>query len=252
MPFLPPALLLSSSRQIGDGAAHTEAAWAERLPRALPFLLHHWWAGATQRHTRDLFFTRPRKLQAGQPAVLFVQKACSDTLAASPGPLLAHIGFNGWTIGKAEMQLQPAPQLETAAGAAEGGSGSSSGSSTHEAAWWSASFTVPEEAYEMQFVLTDGRGKWDNNAGGLRLWLGKRAAGRRPGKYLPLPNMRLPAAAVMVPVRWFRAGNDFYRRCKLPPSALHPGASHDPEAIIAAARAAAEGPADCAAARNSE
>lgn len=196
--------------EIGDGAAHTEAAWAERLPRALPFLLHHWWAGATQRHTHDLFFTSPRKLQAGQPAVLFVQKACSDTLAASPGPLLAHIGFNGWTIGKAEMQLQPAPQLETAAGAAEGGSGSSSGSSTHEAAWWSASFTVSEEAYEMQFVLTDGRGKWDNNA-----------------------------------------GNDFYRRCKLPPSALHPGASHDPEAIIAAARAAAEGPADCAAARNS-
>ena len=48
------------------------------------------------------------------------------------------------------------------------------------------------------------------------------------------------------------AGNDFYLRCKLPPSALQPGASHSPDALIAAAQAAVEGPADGLAARNSE
>jgi enterochelin esterase-like enzyme len=205
--------------EIGEGAAHTEAAWAERLPHALPFLLQHWWASAAQRHSSDLFFTSPGKLQAGQPAVLFVQKARSDSLAGSPGPLRANIGFNGWSLGSAELQLQPAPQLEIAASAAEGGSGvassdssgsgGSGSSSTQEPAWWCASFTVPEEAYEMQFVLTDGRGKWDNNA-----------------------------------------GNDFYLRCKLWPSALHP-ASQSPEQMVAAAQAAVEGPADGQAARNS-
>lgn len=173
--------------QIGEGAAHTEAAWAERLPHALPFLLQPWWAGVAERHSGDLFFTSPHKLQAGQPAVLFVQKARSDSLAGSPGPLHAHIGFNGWQVGRAELQLQPAPQLEAAAGAAQGSSGASSSDSssgassngssssstsgssgsTEEPVWWSASFVVPEEAYETQFVLTDGRGKWDNNAGGL-------------------------------------------------------------------------------------
>ena len=186
LPLCYPLPLPLPNTQIGESAAHTEAAWAERLPRALPFLLQPWWAGAAERHSGDLFFTSPRKLQAGQPAVLFVQKARSATLAGSPGPLHAHIGFNGWQLGRAELQLQPAPQLQAAAGAAQvssvassngngngsssSGSGSSSTSgssgSAEEPVWWSASFVVPEDAFEMQFVLTDGRGKWDNNAGG--------------------------------------------------------------------------------------
>ncbi len=48
------------------------------------------------------------------------------------------------------------------------------------------------------------------------------------------------------------AGNDFYLRCKLPPSALQPGASQSPQALIAAAQVAVEGPVDGLAARNSE
>lgn len=56
----------------------------------------------------------------------------------------------------------------------------------------------------MQFVLTDGRGKWDNNAGGLRLGLGKRAEGSRPGGCLLLQNVC--SAAVMCQFAGFAQG----------------------------------------------
>ena len=78
-PFPPPCL------QIGEGAAHTESAWAERLPGALTFLLQPWWADTMARHSQSLFFTSPRKLQAGQPAVLFVNRQRSHALAGGQG-----------------------------------------------------------------------------------------------------------------------------------------------------------------------
>ncbi len=73
--------------QVDEGATHTEAAWAWRLPSALSFLLAPWWADIEARHTDSLFFTSPRKLQAGQPAVLFVNKSKSHILAGHKGPL---------------------------------------------------------------------------------------------------------------------------------------------------------------------
>ena len=51
--------------QIGKGAAHTESAWAERLPGALQFLLAPWWREVEARHKDALFFTSPRKLRVG-------------------------------------------------------------------------------------------------------------------------------------------------------------------------------------------
>ena len=78
-PSPPPCL------QIGEGAAHTESAWAERLPGALTFLLQPWWADTMARHSQSLFFTSPRKLQAGQPAVLFVNRQRSHALAGGQG-----------------------------------------------------------------------------------------------------------------------------------------------------------------------
>lgn len=140
--------------QIGEGAAHTESAWAERLPSALRFLLAPWWADDAAAHAEHLFFTSLRRLQAGQPATLFVNAARSTPLAGAAAPLQLRYGFNNWSLGAEEAALAPAPQLAAAAQHAQHGVGS----------WQSHSFVVPHKAYEMQFVLTDGR-HWDNNAG---------------------------------------------------------------------------------------
>lgn len=142
--------------QIGEGAAHTEAAWAARLPGALRFLLSPWWDDAAAAHASDLFFTSPRRLQAGQPATLFVNAARSTPLAGTAAPLQLHYGFNNWSLGTGEAALAPATQLDAATAERR----------PHEhASWQSFSFVVPHKAYEMQFVLTDGQ-RWDNNAGG--------------------------------------------------------------------------------------
>lgn len=163
-PFHSPCLVHPPPRhpprlQVGKGAAHTESAWAARLPQALSFLLGPWWEGDAAAHANELYFTSPTKLLAGQPATLFVNKAKSHSLAGSQSPLKARFGFNNWSVGVEEKGLAPAPLLGS-------GSGSGSGAEAPPSSQWQAlSFTVPERAWEMQFVLTDGKGKWDNNAG---------------------------------------------------------------------------------------
>lgn len=147
------------SLQIGEGHAHTESAWAERLPQALAFLGQPWWARQAAQHDQHLFFTSPRRLRAGQPATLFVQQGRSLPLAGHRGPLHARFAFNNWTLAGADVQMAPAPQLEPDALPA--------GAPAQQPKWQAASFEVPAGAYEMQFVLTDGNGGFDNNAGGL-------------------------------------------------------------------------------------
>eukprot|EP00882_Tetradesmus_deserticola_P033116 GHRQ01037799.1.p1 GENE.GHRQ01037799.1~~GHRQ01037799.1.p1 ORF type:complete len:138 (-),score=30.43 GHRQ01037799.1:71-484(-) len=41
--------------------AHTESAWAARLPAALQFVAGGWWQRWEQRYCGDLFFTVPRR-----------------------------------------------------------------------------------------------------------------------------------------------------------------------------------------------
>jgi hypothetical protein len=133
--------------------------------------------------------------QAGQPAVLFVNRSKSHALASRAGPPRANVGFNGWRRTLGELQLQPAKHVDAdllerdaaaAAGSSgSGGSGSASGGGAAgpaapaaEDRWYSVSFVVPDDAYEMQFALTDGRGVWDNNDGGRPGRGGRRRAGR--------------------------------------------------------------------------
>ncbi len=56
---------------VEEGATHTESAWAGRLPAALGFLGLPWWRRLMARRRDQLYFTVPRKLRSGQPAVLF-------------------------------------------------------------------------------------------------------------------------------------------------------------------------------------
>lgn len=61
-------------------STHNEASWAKRLPQALTFLLSPWWAALASRHERELYFTVPRRLRAGQAATLVFNPAVSATL----------------------------------------------------------------------------------------------------------------------------------------------------------------------------
>lgn len=301
----PPPPPLSS--QIGLGAGHTESAWAQRLPAALDFLLAPWWGDAAAHHAQHLFFTSPAKLQAGQPAVLFVNQGVSHPLAGKPAPLRVRLGFNNWKVGVAELELRPAPQLEAGQAPASkpdeaasdgdsvrgGGAGrpllaaiessedgasappagrrllaasaahpaESAVPSAAEAAaaampkWQAVPFVVPEKAYEMKFVLTDGDGAWDNNGGGPGSCAPAVLARHRClVARLALPEAHdaawPPAALITPPLSGAcrPAGSDFYVRVKLPPAG--PAAGQSASEARAAAAAAAAAPADEVAARS--
>ncbi|GIL79183.1 hypothetical protein Vretimale_16716 [Volvox reticuliferus] len=98
---------------IEEGATHTEAAWAERLSSALGFLGLHWWRRVMAHRRGQLYFTVPRKLRAGQPAVLFFNQACSVVLADRPRDSIAMVyGFNAdWSVGGGRVEMVPAVGL---------------------------------------------------------------------------------------------------------------------------------------------
>ncbi|GIL61286.1 hypothetical protein Vafri_15684 [Volvox africanus] len=190
---------------IEEGATHTEAAWAGRLPAALGFLGLHWWRRVMSHRREQLYFTFPGKLRAGQPAVLFFNQARSVMLAGRPRDSIAMVyGFNvDWSVGGGRVEMVPAVGLTALAKeitdaapsrpaaepepepsgdlAAEPPLSSSLSVSSlplptdditddfdagSASHWLQASFTVPPEAYEMHMAFTDGGGGiWDNNAG---------------------------------------------------------------------------------------
>ncbi|GLC43975.1 hypothetical protein PLESTB_000215900 [Pleodorina starrii] len=174
--------------EVEEGATHTEAAWAGRLPRALGFLGRHWWRRTMARRRDQLYFTVPRKLRAGQPAVLFFNQARSAALADRPrDSIQMAYGFNvDWCVGGGTTHMMPAvgltalrnemaaaaqPPPPAAAAAAQDlpnivGDATDPFDAAGASAWLQAAFTVPPEAYEMHLAFTDGAGgSWDNNAG---------------------------------------------------------------------------------------
>ncbi|KAG2443453.1 hypothetical protein HXX76_001810 [Chlamydomonas incerta] len=98
---------------IDDGATHTESAWAARLPRALRFLGLHWWRSVLAARSDRLYFTFPRRLQAGQSGVLFFNQARSLALAGKPRDhMKMAFGFNvDWSVGAGRVPMTPAAGL---------------------------------------------------------------------------------------------------------------------------------------------
>lgn len=185
--------------------------------------------------------------------MLFVNAARSDTLAGRVGPLRLRGGFNGWTLKGLDLQFSPAPQLE-------GEVDRPAGAQRTHATWQSAAFTVPDNAYEMQFVLTDGAGSYDNNAGGFPVWVGvwgwgegvwllhrgRRGMQKRPAKH---PAATLQQCCLPLSSYWHccsPTGSDFYIRVAQPAD----GPVQCPQAALAVAQAAVAGPVDALAARS--
>ncbi|EFJ50202.1 hypothetical protein VOLCADRAFT_89088 [Volvox carteri f. nagariensis] len=169
---------------IEEGATHTEAAWAGRLPAALSSLGLHWWRHVLSRCRDHLYFTFPRKLLAGRPAVLFFNQARSTALASRPrDSIKMSYGFNvDWSVGGGRIDMTPAVGLtalaaETRVGRATNGTSplpaydivgdvAEAFHAADASSWLQATFTVPPEAYEMHMAFSDGdNGNWDNNDG---------------------------------------------------------------------------------------
>ncbi|KAG2443225.1 hypothetical protein HYH02_009298 [Chlamydomonas schloesseri] len=98
---------------LDEGATHTESAWAARLPRALRFLGLHWWRSVMAARKDQLYFTFPRRLQAGQSGVLFFNQGRSLALAGKPRDhMKMAYGFNvDWSVGAGRMPMTPAAGL---------------------------------------------------------------------------------------------------------------------------------------------
>eukprot|EP00775_Hariotina_reticulata_P004294 gene4294-4546_t len=103
---------------------------------------------ASTRH-QWLMFTVPEKPVGGCDVVLYYNRTQSEPLRER-NRIQCIIGFNQWELAadqqKVDLYPSPIPHVD--------------GSD-----FWSCRFRVPENAFELNFVLTDGDGLFDNNSG---------------------------------------------------------------------------------------
>lgn len=95
-----------------------------------------------------LYFTVPEVPVAGADCVVYYNKAQSEPLR-SAGKLQIHPRFNNWEVNPDDgdsSELQPASIAR-----AEG------------VDFYSATIHIPEDAYEMNFIFSDGEAHFDNN-----------------------------------------------------------------------------------------
>ena len=93
----------------------------------------------------DMFFFVPSNVAAGESTTMYFNRAASPALASRPTIILQY-GFNDWQWENSTSTLMPTNTHK------DGGND-----------WWSTSFDVPKEAYEMNFVLHDSDGLYENN-----------------------------------------------------------------------------------------
>ena len=153
-----------------EDMCHTEADWAKMYPRALGFALEtvitksadgevvvspaasNLDRGELERLGREmsnqLFFTLPAEMVPGHPTTVYFNANCSELLRGKRNPKL-HGGYNGWTMDKFSVAMGPCdiPTFDYAE-------------------WWSATFTVPKSATQLNAVFSDDvEEEWDNNNG---------------------------------------------------------------------------------------
>eukprot|EP00793_Prasinoderma_coloniale_P005070 PRCOL_00000831-RA len=111
----------------------------------------------------DMFFFVPSNVAAGESTTMYFNRAASPALASRPTILLQY-GFNDWQWENSTATLMPTNTHK------DGGND-----------WWSTSFDVPKEAYEMNFVLHDSDGLYENN-GMANFWAAVNGAREKAAK----------------------------------------------------------------------
>lgn len=130
------------------GAAHTEADWCRRLPRAL-----RWLCAAEAPPSTPLgagFWTRPSPVVPGRAFEFYADAAhLRLRLPAGGASPQVHLGFDGWTAGVGTHPLLPAGLAAPTPGGCT---------------WLAALVRAPSGVKDLKFALTDGAA-WDNNGG---------------------------------------------------------------------------------------
>ncbi|KAK9805611.1 hypothetical protein WJX72_007789 [[Myrmecia] bisecta] len=106
-------------------------------------------ARAAQGRDHWLWFVHPEVPQAGEQAVIYFNRSASDILRYH-ARVQMHVKFNGW-----ELEGPNGSWIDLSPSSAAGG----------PADWWAAKVDVPEEAFEMNYIFSDGEGTSDNNSG---------------------------------------------------------------------------------------
>lgn len=143
-------------------AAHNEADWARRFPKALESVFSNLWDNqAYQTHlaaskalaaeaaaaakgaasSGTCYFTVPKVLVAGELGHLFYMKTGTGLKHASR--IQAHVGFNGWSVGVEDLPM----------------------STTELDDVLCVPVRVPVDATEGNFCFFDTEGNWDSNNG---------------------------------------------------------------------------------------
>jgi len=125
-----------------EAFAHTEKSWAVRLPDALRYFLRDPMLAATERRA---VWTVPAQPEPGRPAMFYARRDRLPAFRETDGPLKLHPGWNNWSLGTAQdIELKELPGVPNV---------------------YSCRIEVPQDAWDMNFVFTDGHGNWDSNSG---------------------------------------------------------------------------------------
>ncbi|KAK9867605.1 hypothetical protein WJX84_010271 [Apatococcus fuscideae] len=146
----PPASLHSSAQPLltppapiqDNGAGRSRPEQATQSPADA--------ASLCQGRSHWLYFLHPAQPAESQTVTIYFNRNTSDILRYS-ARVEVHVKFNSWELESSSgawLDLRP-----------------SSAPHDHGADWWSAEVTVPSDAYEMNYIFSDGVGTTDNNGG---------------------------------------------------------------------------------------
>jgi len=106
--------------------------------------IQHVWVGSGGGGSDPCVWWEPTAPEAGGTLTVFYDLGCRGVLPSGTNPTRIHIGHSGW-----QGIVSPDPAMTWDAGADA----------------WRYSYTVPANATSVDFVFTDGAGRWDNNGG---------------------------------------------------------------------------------------
>lgn len=106
-------------------------------------------ASATADKGHWLYVTVPEKPMAGSTCMVYFNKAQSEPLRHRPR-IQIHFRYNAWELEGEHERLDMAPVTEVP--------------KSESTEFWGALLTIPEDAYELNFVVSDGESAFDNNS----------------------------------------------------------------------------------------
>jgi len=137
----PPTAAAAPAPVSPEEALRSAAAASVKLPDS---------AIAASKPADYMFFTVPEQPVAGAPCKVLFNKPRSEPLGGSTEPVRMLWAFNGWAVGTGEQTMARAALPDDAESGSE---------------WYVQEVFVSSEAYQLDFVFSDGKESYENNQG---------------------------------------------------------------------------------------